>query len=60
MFNTLVAHSEADFTHGMCSGCQQQMRQRISGCQQQMRQRISAGQQSSEHLQRGSGSRTSS
>jgi hypothetical protein len=49
MFNTLVAHSEADFTHGMCSGCQQQMRQRIS-----------AGQQSSEHLQRGSGSRTSS
>ena len=26
----LVAHSEADFTHGMCSGCQEQMRQRIS------------------------------
>jgi len=29
----LVAHSEADFTHGMCSGCQEQMRQRISAGQ---------------------------
>jgi hypothetical protein len=25
-----LLHSEADFAHGMCSGCQEQMRQRIS------------------------------
>jgi hypothetical protein len=26
----LVAHSEADFTHGMCSDCQEQMRERLA------------------------------
>jgi len=26
----LVAHSEADFTHGMCSDCQEQMRKRLT------------------------------
>ena len=26
----LVAHSEADFTHGMCSDCQEQMRERLT------------------------------